>query len=186
MSRRMTFSSRALKPWLRASSIGSSQNLQVLFSRSTCTCAGSLQSKLVKKTRYGPGMPLILGIQKCSLLFPFAQQWYPPNPGAACERTSRRTPRSAAEVSIANLGPLERLFGVPTAPTRLRAYASPALGHGSQRHASACLRSAATANSNHSPGTPFNEWRPRSSKRMPDPATRSLTVLDTRISPGPA
>ena len=75
----MTFSSRALKPWLRASSIGSSQNLQVLFSRSTCTCAGSLQSKLVKKTRYGPGMPLILGIQECSLLFPFAQQWYPAN-----------------------------------------------------------------------------------------------------------
>ena len=70
------FSSRALKPWLRVSSTGSSQNLQVLFSRSTCTCAGSLQSKLVKKTRYGPGMRLILGIQECSplVLVPFAQQ----------------------------------------------------------------------------------------------------------------
>jgi hypothetical protein len=55
----------------------------------------------------------------------------------------------------------------------------------SQRHAWP-VRSAATANSNHSPGTPFNEWRPRSSKRMPDPATRSLTVLDTMTSPGPA
>jgi len=72
MSRRMAFSSRALKPWLRANSAGSSQNLQVLFSRSTCTCAGSLQSKLVKNTRYGPGIPLILGIQKCSPLFPVA------------------------------------------------------------------------------------------------------------------
>src|SRR2546428_13757419 len=37
--------------------------LQVLFSRSTCTCGDSLQSKLVKKIRYGPAMPLILGIQ---------------------------------------------------------------------------------------------------------------------------
>ena len=30
-----------------------------LLSRSTCTCVGSLQSKLVKKNRYGPGMLLI-------------------------------------------------------------------------------------------------------------------------------
>ena len=37
-------------------------------------CAGSLQSKLVKKTRYGPGMPLILGIQEYPPLFQFAQQ----------------------------------------------------------------------------------------------------------------
>ena len=56
----------------------------------------------------------------------------------------------------------------------------------SRRHASACLRSAATANSDHSPDTPFNAWRPRSAKRMPDPATRSRTVLDTRTSPEPA
>ena len=56
----------------------------------------------------------------------------------------------------------------------------------SQRHVSVCLKSAATANSIHSPDTPFNEWRPRSSKRMPDPATRSRTVLDTKTSPEPA
>lgn len=37
-------------------------NLQVLSSRSTCTCGGSLQSKLVKKTRYGPGIPRMRGI----------------------------------------------------------------------------------------------------------------------------
>ena len=32
------------------------------------------------------------------------------------------------------------------------------------------------------PGTPFKLWLPRSSKRRPDPATRSLTVRDTNIS----
>jgi hypothetical protein len=34
----------------------------------TCTCGGSLPSKLVKKIRYGPGMPLIRGIQRERLL----------------------------------------------------------------------------------------------------------------------
>jgi hypothetical protein len=34
----------------------------------------------------------------------------------------------------------------------------------------------------HSPGTPF--WVPRSWNRNPEPATRSLTVLDTSTSPG--
>src|SRR5262245_11222431 len=38
----------------------------------------------------------------------------------------------------------------------------------------------------HSPGTPFRVWRPRSRKRRPEPATRSLTVLDTSTSPGAA
>lgn len=57
---------------VRANSIGSSQNLHVLLSRSTCTCVASLQSKLVKKNRYGPGMPLILGIQRRSLLHPLS------------------------------------------------------------------------------------------------------------------
>src|SRR5262249_10594886 len=32
------------------------------------------------------------------------------------------------------------------------------------------------------PGTPFKLWVPRSSNRRPDPATRSLTVLDTNTS----
>ena len=36
----------------------------------------------------------------------------------------------------------------------------------------------------HSPGTPFSGKRPRSLKRIPEPATRSLTVLETRASPG--
>src|SRR6266480_774460 len=39
------------------------QNLQVFRSRSTWTWGGSLQSKLVKKNRYGPGMPLTRGTQ---------------------------------------------------------------------------------------------------------------------------
>src|SRR5947209_2054604 len=62
MMRRITFSSRAVNPWFRARETGSSQNLPVLLSRSTCTCGGSLQSKLVKKNRYGSAMPLIRGM----------------------------------------------------------------------------------------------------------------------------
>ena len=43
-----------------------------------------------------------------------------------------------------------------------------------------------TANKRQSPGTPFRGGLPRSLKRNPEPATRSLTVLDTRTSLGPA
>src|SRR4051812_31773635 len=39
-----------------------------------------------------------------------------------------------------------------------------------------------TAKSFHSPGTPLSSATPRSRKAMPDPATRSLTVLETRTS----
>src|SRR3990172_3832829 len=52
---------------------------------------------------------------------------------------------------------------------------------GAVRHASR-----PTANSRHSPGTPLSTCVPRSSNRSPDPATRSLTVLDTNTSPAPA
>src|SRR5438093_2199986 len=38
--------------------------------------------------------------------------------------------------------------------------------------------------SRHSPGSPLKMYVPRSVKVRPDPATRSLTVLDTRTSPG--
>src|SRR3972149_2881901 len=38
----------------------------------------------------------------------------------------------------------------------------------------------------HSPGTPFSTCTPRSSKAMPDPATRSFTVPETSTSPAPA
>src|ERR671922_708082 len=38
----------------------------------------------------------------------------------------------------------------------------------------------------HSPGTPFRSATPRSSNPIPDPATRSLTVLETSTSPGAA
>lgn len=37
-----------------------------------------------------------------------------------------------------------------------------------------------------SPGTPLSETTPRSSNSIPDPATRSLTVLETSTSLGPA
>ena len=40
--------------------------------------------------------------------------------------------------------------------------------------------------SRHSSGTPFSAWCPRSSKLRPDPATRSLTVEETRTSEGRA
>src|SRR5438105_3174234 len=36
------------------------------------------------------------------------------------------------------------------------------------------------------PGTPLSSCVPRSMKESPDPATRSLTVLETRTSSGPA
>ena len=38
----------------------------------------------------------------------------------------------------------------------------------------------------HSPGTPLSECRPRSLKLIPDPATRSRTVLETSSSLGAA
>ncbi|HEV2258618.1 MAG TPA: alpha/beta hydrolase-fold protein [Streptosporangiaceae bacterium] len=45
---------------------------------------------------------------------------------------------------------------------------------------------AVTANNGHSSGGPLSAWLPRSAKVMPVPATRSLTVRDTRISAGRA
>ena len=60
---RIRVNSCAANPWFRASINGSSQNLQVFRSRSRWTWGGSLQSKLVKKNRYGPGMPLTRGTQ---------------------------------------------------------------------------------------------------------------------------
>ena len=44
---------------------------------------------------------------------------------------------------------------------------------------------ATTAKSRHSPGTPLSSAWPRSSNARPEPATRSCTVPETRISPGP-
>lgn len=43
-----------------------------------------------------------------------------------------------------------------------------------------------TANSRHVAGSPLSSCSPRSSKLMPEPATRSTTVLVTRTWPGPA
>jgi hypothetical protein len=40
------------------------------------------------------------------------------------------------------------------------------------------------ANRRHSPSIPLSEWVPRSRKRIPDPATRSFTVLETNTSLG--
>jgi len=39
-----------------------------------------------------------------------------------------------------------------------------------------------TANSCHMPGTPLSSCSPRSSNSTPEPATRSFTIADTRIS----
>jgi len=92
---------------------------------------------------------------------------------AVCRRGVELARAAIPAVAVPELDAVEFPVGHDVAPP-----ARPGSG--------ACLRSAATANSNHSPGIPFSEWRPRSSKRMPDPATRSLTVLDTSTSPGPA
>src|SRR5439155_7117687 len=43
-----------------------------------------------------------------------------------------------------------------------------------------------TRNTRQLPGTPLSSWAPRSANERPEPATRSRTVLDTRISSGPA
>src|SRR6516165_7980833 len=42
----------------------------------------------------------------------------------------------------------------------------------------------ATAKRRQSPGTPLKVWTPRSSNTMPEPTTKSFTVLETRTSPG--
>jgi tetratricopeptide (TPR) repeat protein len=44
----------------------------------------------------------------------------------------------------------------------------------------------ASANSRHDPGTPLSSCSPRSSNSMPEPASRSLTVLETSTSPASA
>jgi hypothetical protein len=43
-----------------------------------------------------------------------------------------------------------------------------------------------TAKSLQAPGTPFSSCSPRSAKSIPEPITRSLTVLDTSTSPAVA
>src|SRR4029453_2492975 len=43
-----------------------------------------------------------------------------------------------------------------------------------------------TAKTCHPSGTPLSVWIPRSSNRMPEPATRSFTVEDTTTSSDPA
>ena len=48
------------------------------------------------------------------------------------------------------------------------------------------LRYRRTENSRQVPGTPLSSCSPRSSNSRPDPTTRSLTVLETRTSRGPA
>src|SRR5207244_2330179 len=55
------------------------------------------------------------------------------------------------------------------------------------RHAtSSVLLHTWAANNRNGSGRPFARWLPRSSKRRPDPATRSRTVLETSTSPVPA
>jgi hypothetical protein len=61
----------------------------------------------------------------------------------------------------------------------------PVLGY-HRRTESARAVAGSTAKRRHSPGIPFNSCGPRSSKPNPEPATRSLTVLETRTSLGPA
>jgi hypothetical protein len=43
-----------------------------------------------------------------------------------------------------------------------------------------------TANSGQRSGIPLSPWKPRSTNEMPEPTTRSVTVRETRISPGRA
>lgn len=56
--------SAAENPRLCANLSGLSQNLHVARSRRTWTCAGSTQSKLTKKIRYGPRMFGMFGMRR--------------------------------------------------------------------------------------------------------------------------
>jgi hypothetical protein len=58
----IVFSSFAVKASFFASEIGSIQNLQSIRSRWIWMCLGSLQSKLQRNNRYGPGISLTVGI----------------------------------------------------------------------------------------------------------------------------
>jgi hypothetical protein len=71
-------------------------------------------------------------------------------------------------------------------PARLLGYASSFNNPSRRSKASQRESYRSTANKCHSPGTPFRAGLPRSRKRNPEPATRSLTVRDTRTSLGPA
>src|SRR5262249_42705980 len=51
-------------------------------------------------------------------------------------------------------------------------------------HYSITSSARATAKRCHSPGTPLRACMPRSSNAMPEPTTRSFTVLETSTSPG--
>src|SRR5215470_5628077 len=61
----------------------------------------------------------------------------------------------------------------------------PVLGLSVESHDAEELATATSgAKSRHSPGSCLRTWLPRSVNEMPDPVTSSLTVLDTRTSPG--
>jgi hypothetical protein len=72
-----------------------------------------------------------------------------------------------------------------TSPTRAHVHWSCHL-RGSQWAQSPATLEGTTANRCHSPVTPFRLCVPRSSNRSPDPATSSLTMLETTTSLGPA
>ncbi len=73
-------------------------------SRSTWTCGGSLQSKLVKKNRYGPGMPLIRGTHDLLVLSAFVISQSPATCNQAVFLLSRLARRSLRVFEGADVG----------------------------------------------------------------------------------
>src|SRR5262249_51958010 len=73
-------------------------------------------------------------------------------------------------------------------PRRARRHSAyiPSTGHKGEPLSAYTRCSSTTAKTCHSPGTPFSWCWPRSLNANPEPTTRSLTVLETKTSPGPA
>ena len=97
--------------------------------------------------------------------------------GGRADRVICRPGRPSHALRFASLSALVSRAGL--APSRVRA----AFAAGNQR-LPGCWD--ATEYTRHFPGTPFSSWGPRSSKVIPEPATRSFTVCETRTSPAAA
>ena len=79
-----------------------------------------------------------------------------------------------------------RLVAQLAEPGELRLGGLVAGRHAGEPNASDGRRRRSTANRRHSPGIPFSATSPRSVNGIPEPATRSFTVLETTTSPAEA
>jgi hypothetical protein len=109
---------------------------------------------------------------------------------AAPDRIDRR-PRWSAVVPphVRRTATRPQVSGSSTAVKRVATFTTEAAGGVGRRPRARTARSGCqprTAETRHSSGTPFSRRDPRSSNSIMEPATRSLTVEETRISWGAA